>query len=177
MSDARVTSLIERKVVQPAWAGDHDAWESFRQIEIITLELTQSYRHSLGKYSRFFVELENGRFFGTCCPKCQRVYTPPRPLCPDCLQITGWQELSGRGTTATYSVLHFASGVNEDVRQMSMPMILAYVLMDGSSTLFPHIVRAAVETVQIGMRVQAAFTDAPVQHPIHLMYFVPSEEE
>jgi uncharacterized protein len=176
MSDARVTSLIERKTAQPGWIHDHDVWESFRQIEIITLELTQSYRHSLGKYSRFFIELENAKFFGTQCPTCQRVYTPPRPLCPDCLHITGWQELSGLGTLVTYSVMHFASGVNDDVRQMQMPVILAYVLMDGSSTLFPHLLKAAPEGVRTGMRVRVAFTDTPVQHPIHLMYFVTSEE-
>jgi uncharacterized OB-fold protein len=176
MSDARITSLIERKTVQPARSQDHDAWEAFRQIEIITLELTQSYRHSLGKYSRFFLELENKKIFGTQCPTCQRVYTPPRPLCPDCLHITDWQELSGQGTLATYSVMHFASGVNEDVRQMQMPVILAYVLLDGSSTLFPHLLKAAPEQVRTGMRVRVAYSDTPVQHPIHMMYFVPSEE-
>jgi uncharacterized protein len=176
MSDLRVTSLIEQKTVQPGWINGDDPWEAFRQIEIVTLELTQSYRHSLGKYSRFFIELENRRFFGTQCPACHRVYTPPRPLCPDCLQITAWKELAGTGILETYSVMHFSSGMNDDVRQMEMPVVLAYVLMDGSSTLFPHILTAAPQDVQTGMRVRVAYTGLPVQHPIHLMYFAASEE-
>lgn len=176
MSEGQVTSLIEQKTVSPAWIEGDDSWEAFRQIETITLELTQKYRHSLGKYSRFFIELENKRFFGTYCPQCDRVYTPPRSLCPECLEITEWKELEGTGTLETYSIMHFASVVNDDVRQLEMPIILAYVLMDGSSTLFPHLLKADPKTVHSGMRVQVAYTDQPVQHPIHLMHFVPLED-
>lgn len=176
MSDSPVTSLIEQKTVKPKWISEHDPWEAFRQIEVITLELTQHYRHSLGKYSHFFIELENRRFFGTECSTCGRVYTPPRPLCPACLKITDWKQLPGTGTLETYSVMHFASIVNQDIEQKNTPLILAYVLMDGSSTLFPHLLTADAESVQVGMRVRVAYTAAPVQHPIHLMHFVALEE-
>jgi len=176
MNDSKVTSLIEKKNLTPAHHPDDDPWQAFRQIEIITLELTQRYKHSLGKYSRFFIELENQRFIGTQCPACRKVYTPPRPLCPHCYAITEWQALSGTGTLKTYSVMHFASLVNEDVRQLELPVVLAYVLLDGSSTLFPHLLKAPLEAVAIGMRVQVAYADAPVQHPIHLMYFTPLED-
>lgn len=176
MANEKVSSVIEQKTIRPKWVGNDDPWESFRQIETITLELTQNYRHSLGKYSRFFIELENHRFFGTQCPQCDRVYTPPRPLCPDCLQITQWKELEGTGTLETFSIMHFASIVNDDVRQLQMPIILAYVLLDGSSTLFPHLLKANPETIQHGMRVRVAYSDTPVQHPIHLMHFIPMED-
>lgn len=172
----KVTSIIEQKTANPKWIADPDIWEAFRQIEVITLELTQTYRHSLGKYSRFFIELENQRFFGTHCPNCAKVFTPPRPICPDCLEVTAWQELSGAGTLKTYSIMHFSSGINDDVRQLQMPMILAYVLLDGSSTLFPHVLKADPTTIHPDMRVQIAYADMPVQHPIHLMHFVPMEE-
>jgi uncharacterized OB-fold protein len=168
MNEKRVTSQIEIKNID---SPEHDRWESFRQIEIITLELTQSYKHSLGKYSRFFIELENKRFFGTACSNCGKVYTPPRPLCPDCLKVTEWRELKGTGTVETYSVMHFSNGVNEDVKNLGTPVILAYILLDGSSTLFSHILKISPESVHIGMRVQVAYTDDPVSHPIHLMYF------
>ncbi|MCB9450969.1 MAG: Zn-ribbon domain-containing OB-fold protein [Anaerolineaceae bacterium] len=176
MDTRNVTSLIERKTVLPKWAGANDPWAAFRQVEVITLELTQSYKHSLGKYSRFFIELENRRFFGTQCPTCHRVYTPPRPLCPNCLTITAWQELPGTGTVQTFSVMHFPALVNDDVRDMKTPIILAYVLPDGGSTLFPHVLKAPPDSVHIGMRVRVAYAESPVQHPIHLMYFVPLEE-
>lgn len=174
-----VRSLIETVTVPDPLRRADDPWADFRQVERLTLELTQSYRHSLGKYSRFFIELEQGRFFATTCARCGRTYAPPRPLCPDCLKPTAWQELAGTGTLETFSVMHFTSGVNEDVRGLATPVVLAYVLLDGASTLFPHLLRAPLESVRIGMRVRVAYAAEDgvesVDHPIHLMHFVPLE--
>ena len=150
-----------------------DAWADFRQIERIAIELTQSYKYSLGKYSRFFIELEQGRFFATRCPGCAKVYAPPRPLCPACLGPTKWQELSGEGAVETWSVLHFSPGSNADVRALPTPYVFAYVLLDGADTLFPHLLKAPPAQVRCGLRVKVAYTDAPAQHPLHLMYFQP----
>ena len=170
MSD-QVSSQIEIAAI----AGDDasDPWREFRQVERITLELTQGYKYSLGKYSRFFIELERGRFLATRCGACGKVYAPPRPLCPACLQPTNWTELSGEGAVETWSVLHFSPGSNADVRAMETPYVLAYVLLDGADTLFPHLLKAPPDQVERGLRVRVAYADEPVQHPIHLMYFVP----
>ena len=173
MSD-KVTSQIDIQIIEPQSATD--MWSAFRQVERITLELTQSYKYSLGRYSFFFIELENKKFLGTKCQNCNKVYTPPRPLCPDCLRVTEWVELSGSGTVKTFSTLYFSPGTNEDVRALETPYILAYVHLDGADTLFPHLLRAEVESVKIGMRVKVTYTEQTVSHPIHLMYFVPTED-
>lgn len=172
MSD-KVTSLIDIQTI--ADDSVDDVWAAFRQVERITVELTQRYKYSLGKYSRFFIELANQRFLSTQCQHCNKVYAPPRPLCPDCLRITEWKELSGTGTVKTFSVLHFSPGTNADVNALETPYVLAYVQLDGADTLFPHLVRAAGTTVYIGQRVKVEYTDEPVNHPIHLMYFTPME--
>ncbi|MEO0560859.1 MAG: Zn-ribbon domain-containing OB-fold protein [Chloroflexota bacterium] len=171
----KVTSQLAVKTVAPPVDGP-DPWHAFRQVEIVQLELLQKYKHSLGKVSRFFIELEHQRFMATTCATCSGVFTPPRPTCPECLDITTWVELSGEGTLETYAVMHFSNGVNADVNTLEMPMVLAYVLMDGSTTLFPHLLKCDPDQVEIGMRVKVAYTDTPVSHPIHLMYFVPLEE-
>ncbi len=168
----KVTSKVD---VQTIASDGQDAWADFRQVERLNLEFSQHYVYSLGKYSRFFIELENGRFMGTHCVTCGKIYAPPRPLCPDCMTISEWVELSGVGTVTTYSVLHFAPNTNDDVRALETPYILCYVLLDGASTLFPHILNASLEDVKIGMRVKVAFTQNSVQHPIHLMAFEPVE--
>ncbi len=167
-----VTGQVDVQTIAPEVA---DVWSAFRQIERINLEFTQNYVYSLGKYSRFFIELENERFMATCCADCGKVYAPPRPLCPDCMKISEWVELSGEGTLQTFSILHFAPNTNDDVCALQTPYVLAYVLLDGASTLFPHLLKTAPEIVKIGMRVKVAYTDHPVQHPIHLMAFVPLE--
>ena len=170
MSD-KVSSQIEIATLESD--APTDPWAQFRQVERITLELTQAYKYSLGKVSRFFIELENGRFLATRCDSCTKVYAPPRPLCPACLQPTSWVELSGQGVVETWSVLHFSPGSNADVRALETPYVLAYVLLDGADTLFPHLLKAPADQVRRGLRVRVAYSDEPVQHPIHLMYFVP----
>lgn len=172
-----VNVLSKREIVtaENPLALHDDPWKAFRHVEVLNLELTQHYRHSLGKYSKFFIELENQRFFATRCDGCQKVYAPPRPLCPDCLLVTDWIELEGTGRVETFSVMHFGSGANADVDALELPYLLVYVLLDGASTLFPHILRAP--SAQIGMRVRVAYVEHEVHHPIHLMYFEPVESE
>ena len=171
----KVTSLIDVQHIETDLQTD--SWSQFRQIERITVELTQTFKYSLGKYSRFFIELENKRFMATRCAKCEKVYSPPRPLCPDCLNITEWVELPHTGTVRTFSTLHFSPGTNDDVRALETPYILAYVQVDGADTLFPHLLKASPDRVSMGMRVKIVYSDHPVHHPIHLMYFVPLEGE
>ena len=169
----RVASQID---VQHSPAGEaRDVWAEFRQVERITVELTQSYKYTLGRYSRFFIELENERFMATRCAVCGRVYAPPRPLCPKCLKVTGWVALSGRGEVKTYSVLHFSPDSNADVRALETPYIFAYVLLDGADTLFPHLLKVPLPEVRVGMRVKVVYSRQPVSHPIHLMYFAAEE--
>lgn len=170
-----MVDVTSKKDVQNLPTSVGDVWADFRQVERLTLSLTQSYTHTLGKCSRFFIELEHQHFMATRCVRCNRVYAPPRPLCPECLVPTTWTELAGTGTLETFSVLHFSPGSNADVRALTAPYVFAYVLLDGASTLFPHLLRAPVEQVRPGMRVRVAFTEHSVEHPIHLMYFVPAE--
>lgn len=172
---ADVTSKKDVQTVPDPLKRADDPWADFRLIERLNLEMAQRYTHSLGKYSRFFIELENHRLMATRCPTCGRVYAPPRPLCPDCTRIAEWIELPGTGTVETFSVLHFSPGSNPDVEALATRYVLAYVLLDGASTLFPHLLDAPPESVTIGMRVRVHYVDHAVYHPIHLIRFVPLE--
>jgi uncharacterized OB-fold protein len=169
---AEVSSKWKTETAANPLGGADDPWADFREIEILELEWSQTYRHSLGKYSKFFLELENQRFFATRCPDCGKVWTPPRPLCPDCLEVTAWQELSGRGEIASFSVLHYAPSL---ARHLKTPYILAYVRLEGADTLFAHLLQNVerIENVEIGMPVRIVYNSGPVEHPIHLMAFEP----
>ncbi|MXX49818.1 MAG: Zn-ribbon domain-containing OB-fold protein, partial [Chloroflexi bacterium] len=148
MSD-KVSSLID--ITERDESVD-DMWGGFRQIERIRLELSQRYYYSLGRQSRFFIELANQRFFASACDGCEKVYAPPRPLCPACLRPCDWRELSGEGSLETWSALYFSPGTNADVAALEPPYVLAYALLDGADTLFPHLLRAEAASLQRGMR-------------------------
>ncbi len=169
---ATVTNKLTQLTAVDPLGRQPDPWASFREIEIIELQWAQTYRHSLGKYSRFFVELENKRFLATRCPICSKVWAPPRPVCPDHLAITEWVELTGRGRVEGFSVLHHRSAIAPFIEP---PYVLAFVRLDGADTLFAHLLCGydSLADVHIGMRVRVVYNDGPVAHPIHLMAFEP----
>ncbi len=152
-----------------------DPWDAFREVELISLDWEQHYRHSLGKTSRFFLALEQGQLLATHCTRCGFTWMPPRPVCARCLSITSWVELSGRGRLASYTVQYYAPAF---VR-LDAPFVLATVELDGADTLFMHLLRGygALQDVQVGMPVHVTYAAAAVQHPLHLMWFEPFVEE
>lgn len=171
---ADVTNKLKSLVVEDPLGRKPDPWADFRHVEVIELNWHQTYRHSLGKYSRFFLELENERFLATRCPECETVWSPPRPVCPRELAVTEWIELSGRGRLAGYSILHYAPSMAPD---LETPYVLAYVEMEGADTLFAHLLRnVEQDRIAIGMPVHVVYDAGPVSHPILLMAFEPLSE-
>ena len=154
---------------------ERDPWAAFRTIEVLDLTWSQRYRHSLGKVSRFFLELENGRLLATRCPQCGTVWMPPRPVCPNELAITEWVELNGRGTLISWSILHSASVM---APFLAPPYALAYVKLDGADTLFAHVLRnfGDPSVLHHGLPVKVVFDEGPVAHPIHLLAFEPAHK-
>lgn len=171
---ADLTTRLKQATISNPFAPNADPWSAFRAIEVIELNWSQSYKHSLGKYSRFFLELENGRFFATRCPTCHKVWTPPRPACPDDLTITEWIELSGQGHIVSWSVLHYAPKMLAE--RLQTPYVLAYVKMDGADTLFAHLLQNYSDeaVIQHGLSVHVVYNKGPVAHPIMFMAFEPT---
>jgi len=80
--------------------------------------------------------------------------------------------LSGRGELVSWSVLHYAPKMLD---WLETPYVLAYVKLEGSDTLFAHLLQNYGDTdaLQAGMAVQVVYNDGPVAHPILLMGFEP----
>ncbi|MFZ0548380.1 MAG: Zn-ribbon domain-containing OB-fold protein [Candidatus Promineifilaceae bacterium] len=173
---AVVNNKLKVETVPNPLGTVEDAWADFRDVEVIGLEWTQTYKHSLGKYSRFFLALEEGQLLATRCPQCDRTWLPPRPACPECLQVTKWIELSGQGVLVSWSILHYAPKML--VGTLETPYILAYVRLEGADTLFAHLL-TGIEPAKLeaGMRISAVFNQGPVDHPIMLMSFQPALEK
>jgi uncharacterized OB-fold protein len=169
---ATVTTRLKKFEVPDPFERIPDPWTNFRQIEVIELHWEQTYRHSLGKYSRFFIELENQRFYATRCPKCGKIWTPPRPVCPDHLEITEWIQLSGKGRLAGFSVIHYAPA---QASWLKPPYVFAYVQLDGADTLFAHLLQNYddLADLRMGMPVKVVYNKGPVDHPLLLMGFEP----
>ena len=169
----KVLNKLDQQTLSDPEGRQPDPWADFRDVEIIGLEWIQKYKHNLGKYSKFFLALEEGKFLATTCDQCGRSWAPPRPACPICLRPTRWVELSGKGELISWSVLHYAPKMLAD--KLETPYVLAYVKMDGADTLFAHLLRnfGELEVLHHGMPVEVKFSQEPVDHPIMLMWFEP----
>jgi uncharacterized OB-fold protein len=105
--------------------------------------------------SKFFRGLAEGRLLGQRCPKCQKVYVPPRGACPvDGVPTTDEVELPDRGIITTYCVVN----VPFQGQQIPIPYVSAYVLLDGADIAFLHLILDIdAADVRMGMRVEAVW--------------------
>lgn len=151
---------------------DMDPWKDFREIELIDMPLTFRFDHSMGKLSRFYLELENRRFMGTRCPKCDRLWMPPRVMCPEDWTITSWEEVAGHGIleVAARSAYQRTGGGSED-------LVLGYVRLDGAHTSLLHRIENFGDSARLvhGLPVKAAWSEVEVGHPMELFWFEPSD--
>lgn len=171
-----VSNLMEVFTAEDPMAFQHpegDPWADFREVMRIEWKMDFTYKHVLGKYSKFFIELANGKFVTTECKQCGKVWAIPRPMCADCLGITRWKELPGTGTLESFSVSYFVPAFME----VEIPYILAMVKLDGADTLFTHQLRNygdSTDAIKVGMPVKVAYATEPVTHPMLLMHFEPA---
>ena len=105
--------------------------------------------------TKFFRGLAEGKLFGQRCPKCEKVYIPPRGACPvDGVPTTDEVELPDRGTVTTFCI------VNVPVlgQTIEPPYVSAYVLLDGADIAVRHLILDIdAADVRMGMRVEAVW--------------------
>ncbi len=134
--------------------------------ELLTIssgEAFQPFRWSVGRYgSRFLHELRDNKVLtGIKCPKCGRVYVPPRKVCGRCYSaMDEFVTVSSEGVIEVCTIIQFgfvdpATGV-----QRPVPYGYAFIKLDGADTLLPHFVDSTdPEQVKVGARVRAVFEE------------------
>jgi uncharacterized OB-fold protein len=105
--------------------------------------------------SRFYRGLAEGKIRGQRCPKCQKVYVPPRGACPvDGVPTTDEVELPDHGIVTTYCIVN----VPFLGQRITPPYVSAYVLLEGADIAFLHLILGCDPAeVRMGMRVEAVW--------------------
>jgi uncharacterized protein len=134
----------------PATADTQDAVTGI----VTPVNLNYTYAAS-PEESAFFRGLAEGRILGQRCPKCQKVYVPPRPACPtDGVPTEGEIELPDVGTVTTFCIVN----VPFLGQKITPPYVSAYVLLDGADIAIQHLILdIPAEEVRMGMRVKAVW--------------------
>jgi len=105
--------------------------------------------------SSFLRGLAEGRILGQRCPKCHKVYVPPRGACPvDGVPTTDEVELPDHGIVTTFCIVN----VPFLGQRIAPPYVSAYILLEGAEIAFLHLIQGVdAGEVRMGMRVEAVW--------------------
>jgi uncharacterized protein len=124
-------------------------------------DVVQPFAYSVGMHgSKFFTEIrDNQRFMGVRCPKCKKVYVPPRGVCGNCfVEMKDWVDVGPKGVIGTFTILRFAFIDPETGAQKPVPYGYGFIKFDGADTLFQHYISVEDETkIKVGARVEPVF--------------------
>lgn len=113
-------------------------------------------------YSRFLKELrDNKRIYGVKCPRCGKVYVPPRIVCRDCfVTMEEFVEVGNEGTLLAFTVTNFPYTDTTRGEPKKIPYTAAYIKLDGSDSNIVHCLDETDEKkIKAGMRVRVVFSD------------------
>jgi uncharacterized OB-fold protein len=134
------------------------------------------YNNWVGAFSsRFFHALkENKELNGVRCPSCDKVYFPPRSVCPGCFaELEQWVRLPPTGRLLTYTVVSYNYG--DYYQPARAPYALGIIQLDGADTGLCHFLgEAAHDKIRIGMQVEAVFAEERSGTILDIAYFKPA---
>jgi len=128
-----------------------------------SIDAEQPFRWSAGRYrSRFLAEIrDHKKFFGVRCPKCRKVYIPPKRVCGPCFaEMTEPVEVGPQGEIKTFTILRFSFVDPELGTAKPVPYAFGSVKLDGADTVLTHYIDYTDESnIRIGGRVEALFEE------------------
>lgn len=123
----------------------------------------QPFKYAVGLHgSKFFQELrDHKRILGIRCPKCSKVYIPPRRVCGECFtEMTEFVEVGPKGRIASFTILRYAFIDPETGEKKPVPYGYGFIKFDGADTLFQHYIDIDDESrIKIGARVEPVFAE------------------
>jgi uncharacterized OB-fold protein len=133
-----------------------DKEKKFRVVNGLPIPI--GYHWSVGLFmDRFYEELINQKIMGIKCPKCGKVYVPPRSVCGPCWQkLSDWKEVKDQGVVENFTVAHV------DIREADLkePRIIGLIKLDGADTcVFGEIKGIASDKIKTGLKVKAVWAD------------------
>ena len=133
-------SLLERNpMAPPSWRGD----------------LPVRSRYSAGLAGERFLRAlkDEAAILGSRCEGCEITYVPGRQFCERCMEeLTEWMDVGTQGEIHTFTLLF----VDLDGTPRDTPEVVAFIRF-GDGGIVHHIAEVDLETLEIGMPVEAVF--------------------
>ncbi|MEU0313659.1 OB-fold domain-containing protein [Nocardioides sp. NPDC006273] len=170
-------TLVGATSFRPASAASGVETNTVDDVTGIVTPVSLDYNYAASpEESSFFRGLAEGRILGQRCPRCQKVYVPPRGACPtDGVPTAEEIELSHVGTVTTFCVVN----VPFLGQKIKPPYVSAYVLLDGADIALQHLILdIPADEVRMGMRVKAVWKPREewVTSIENISHFAPTDE-
>lgn len=146
-------------------------------VKVVPMHVRLEYTVTAGRtYSRYLHALAEKRIIGGRCPRCLKVYVPPRGSCPTCGVPTGDEiEVAHTATVTTFCIVNIPFGA----MPFPPPYVVASVLLDGADLPIIHLIRGVPpDQVRMGLRVRAIWVDDAKLAPTveSIQWFEPNGE-
>jgi uncharacterized OB-fold protein len=132
------------------------------QTRVYRGNLPVGHRYTAGVAGEKFLRKlkDEGKIYGTRCPKCGYVYVPARMYCERDLahlDDAAWVQMSAEGELLSFSAVY----VNLDGERLQTPQWVGLVRLDGASGALMHYLgEVEPENLRVGMKVQAVLKAA-----------------
>jgi len=131
----------------------------------------------VGQYmDKFYDAFENKKIIGNKCPKCEKVFVPPRKICGECNETIiidkNWVELPNTGTLLNYTRTYYRVS-DRAGRKTKNLQIVGMVQIDGSDTaIIYRLLNITPEELEMGMKVKIEWEEKPKGNPSDIKGFV-----
>lgn len=144
-------------------------------VTIVDTPISLHYSYTPGvAASRFLRSVERGELMGQQCPRCGKVYVPPRGACSMCGVATEAEvRLPGTGTVTTFAVTRIPSP------GLQAPYVTAWVKLDGADITSMFLIgECDPDEVRLGMRIEPVWVDPAERQPnlSNIRYYRPNGE-
>jgi uncharacterized OB-fold protein len=126
--------------------------------------------------SKFFHEIKKREVLvGIKCPKCEKVYVPPRLMCGPCfVKMDELVELGREGVVRAVTLVNYPFIDPDTGSKRPIPYFYGYIQLDGADNLFSHIIQTpSGAPVRVGDRVTAVFATEKRGRIEDIRYFEP----
>jgi uncharacterized OB-fold protein len=144
-------------------------------VSVVETPIRLNYSYTPGvAASRFLRSIEHGQIVGQRCPRCAKVYVPPRGACSMCGVATEEEvALTGKGTVTTFCVTQVPSP------GLVPPYVTAWIRLDGADITSMFLIQECdPDEVRLGMRVEPVWVEDSARQPNlgNIRYFRPTGE-
>jgi len=146
----------------------------FEDLKVWKGNIPTWFRYTAGVAGETFLKSlrDHQKIMGTRCPKCDRVFVPPRMYCEECMEYTkDWVEIEGPGYVETFTVLYR----DLEDQPLKEPKIVAFITWPGVEGGLIHEIRGVdPEEMVLDLPVAPVFkkdrkgsiTDIEYFHPV-----------